>query len=120
MVQRRKRQTKVVTVAGTRASASGDLGPQEIRHIREQLGLSQVEAGELLGGGPRAFTKYEGGTIKPAAAVINILRLLDSEPGALRTRTGRKAVPIENDSTKPGEVSGRHVAALGDRKFANL
>jgi transcriptional regulator with XRE-family HTH domain len=96
------------------------LTPQKIRRIREQLGLSQVEAGEFLGGGPRAFTKYEGGTTKPAAAVMNILRLLDSDPGALNTLTGRKAVPIENDSTKPGEVTGPHVAALGERKFANL
>src|SRR5260370_19263095 len=97
-----------------------ELTPQEIRRIREQLGLSQVEAGELLGGGPRAFTKYEGGTIKPAASVMNILRLLDSDPGALKTLTGRKAVPVENDNMKPGEVTGRHVAALGERKFANL
>ena len=42
-----------------------DLAPEEIRAIRERLGLSQVEAGELLGGGPRAFTKYESGTISP-------------------------------------------------------
>jgi hypothetical protein len=31
-----------------------ELSPQEIRRIRHKLGLSQVEAGELLGGGPRA------------------------------------------------------------------
>ena len=33
--------------------------PKEIRAIRESLGLSQVEAGKVIGGGPRAFTKYE-------------------------------------------------------------
>jgi len=44
-----------------------DLTPDDIRRIRETLGLSQAEAGEILGGGPRAFTKYENGTIKPAA-----------------------------------------------------
>jgi putative zinc finger/helix-turn-helix YgiT family protein len=47
--------------------------PEEIRRIREKIGLSQVEAGELLGGGPRAFTKYESGTIKPTTAIVNIL-----------------------------------------------
>ena len=41
------------------------LEPDEIRAIREGLGLSQADAGELLGGGPRAFTKYEAGTIRP-------------------------------------------------------
>jgi DNA-binding transcriptional regulator YiaG len=119
MVQRRKRQTKVVTVAGTRASASGDLGPEEIRRIREQLGLSQVEAGELLGGGPRAFTKYEAGTIKPAASVANLMRLLDANPGVLATLTGTK-VPINNEGSRPLDVSGQHIAALTDRKLAAL
>ena len=28
------------------------LDPEEIRAIREHLGLSQAEAGELIGGGP--------------------------------------------------------------------
>jgi len=46
-----------------------DLSPDDIRRIRESLGLSQAEAGEVLGGGPRAFTKYESGTIKPAASI---------------------------------------------------
>ena len=42
-----------------------EISPDEIRATRERLGLSQVEAGELIGGGPRAFTKYEAGTVKP-------------------------------------------------------
>ena len=37
------------------------IAPDEIRNIRERLGLTQVEAGELIGGGPRAFTKYRVG-----------------------------------------------------------
>jgi len=97
-----------------------DLAPGDIRHIRVSLGLSQVEAGELLGGGPRAFTKYESGTIKPAASVANLLRLLEANPSALSTLTGRKVVPIDNDGVRPFEVTGSHVSALTDRKFANL
>ena len=57
--------------------------PEEIRSIRERLGLTQSEAGELIGGGPRAFTKYEAGTVKPSASVINLLRVLDAHPNAL-------------------------------------
>src|SRR6266853_3748428 len=97
-----------------------DLAPGDIRHIRVSLGLSQVEAGELLGRGPRAFTKYESGTIKPAASVANLLRLLEANPSALSTLTGRKVVPIDNDGVRPFEVTGSHVSALTDRKFANL
>lgn len=78
------------------------------------------EAGELLGGGPRAFTKYEGGAIKPAASTANILRMLDANPAALATLTGKKLPPIESDGSKPFEVTGQHVSALSERKLVNL
>ena len=35
-----------------------NITPEETRRIRKKLGVTQVEAGEVLGGGPRAFTKY--------------------------------------------------------------
>jgi DNA-binding transcriptional regulator YiaG len=102
------------------AGKAPDLTPDDIRRIREKVGLSQVEAGELLGGGPRAFTKYEGGSIKPAASTANILRMLDANPAALATLTGKKLPPIDSDGSKPFEVTGEHVKALSDRKLANL
>jgi putative zinc finger/helix-turn-helix YgiT family protein len=82
----------------TRDSPDEQLSPDEIRRIREGLRLTQVEAGELLGGGPRAFTKYEGGIIAPSAAIANLLRLLDAQPTGLSVLTGRKSVAIEADS----------------------
>lgn len=97
-----------------------ELKPHEIRRIREKLGLSQVEAGELLGGGPRAFTKYESGTIKPTAATANLLRLLDAKPSAIATLSGGKVAPMESDDTKLFEVTGRHIAALSPRKLVLL
>jgi transcriptional regulator with XRE-family HTH domain len=97
-----------------------ELTPPEIRRIREKIGLSQVEAGELLGGGPRAFTKYESGTIKPTAATANILRLLDANPSAIITLSGGRVAPMESDGTRPFEVTGKHIAALSPRKFVLL
>ena len=70
------------------------IAPGEIRAIRERLGLTQVEAGELLGSGPRAFTKYEAGSVKPAASVITLLRLLEAEPSMLATLQGRRSRPM--------------------------
>lgn len=99
---------------------ASELSPQDIRRIREKIGLSQVEAGELLGGGPRAFTKYENGTIKPTAATANILRLLDANPSALITLSGGKVAPIESEGTRPFEVTGKHIAALSPRKLVLL
>ncbi|ULK98505.1 type II toxin-antitoxin system MqsA family antitoxin [Bradyrhizobium sp. I71] len=97
-----------------------ELSSHDIRRIREKIGLSQVEAGELLGGGPRAFTKYENGTIKPAAATANILRLLDANPSALITLSGGKVAPIESEGARPFEVTGKHISALSPRKLVLL
>ena len=99
---------------------TNELTPQDIRRIREKVGLSQAEAGELLGGGPRAFTKYESGTIKPTTATANILRMLDAKPSSIITLSGGKVAPMESDDTKLFEVTGKHIAALSPRKFVLL
>ena len=97
------------------------IAPGEIRAIRERLGLTQVEAGELLGGGPRAFTKYEAGSVKPAASVINLLRLLEAEPSMLATLQGRRSRPMTATmEPRPFEVTGEHVTALTERTFPLL
>ena len=100
--------------------SDAELSPERIRGIRKSLGLTQVEAGELLGGGPRAFTKYEAGTTKPAAAVANLLRLLDSDPNALSKLTGRRPNPVLTRGARPYEVTGRNVSALTERDLAVL
>jgi HTH-type transcriptional regulator / antitoxin MqsA len=64
--------------------AEGLLQPEEIRRIRKKLRLTQVRAGELIGGGPRAFQKYEAGDLLPSRAVSSALMLLDHDPQALQ------------------------------------
>lgn len=96
------------------------MSPEEIRRIRERLGLSQVEAGELLGGGPRAFTKYESGTIKPAASVSNLLKLLDMNPEMLASLTGTPMRPINTQGARPFEVTAEHISVLVDRQLVSL
>jgi HTH-type transcriptional regulator/antitoxin MqsA len=66
-----------------RAEVDGLLTPQEITRIRTKLGLSQRQAGALLGGGPHAFQKYESGTDWVTRAMANLLRLLDRDPAAI-------------------------------------
>ena len=94
--------------------------PEEIRAIRESLGLSQVLAGELLGGGPRAFSKYESGSIKPAASVVNLLRLLEVDPAAIETLGGTLPKPISDFSAGPFEVTGQHIEALKEPQLPDL
>lgn len=72
-----------------KARAEGLLEPEDIRRIRKKLGLSQAAAGELIGGGPRAFQKYEAGDLLPSRAISSALMLLDNDPGSLRVLEAR-------------------------------
>ena len=75
-----------------KARNEGLLEPDEIRRIRKKLHLSQEAAGLLIGGGPRAFQKYESGDLLPSRAVSSALLLLDHDPAALSVlETHRKA-----------------------------
>lgn len=56
----------------------------EIRRIRRKLGLSQVAAARLTGGGHNAFSRYERGEAAPLPAVVNLFRLLDRHPELLK------------------------------------
>lgn len=100
-------------------SNSQEISPEEIRKIRQSLGLSQTEAGELLGGGPSAFAKYEKGSVKPSAALVKMLRFLREKPEELMAISGR-----EIQETKPGsmpfDVTSEHVSALDPRDFSAL
>lgn len=66
-----------------KAEVEGVPAPAEIRRIRRRLGLTQRRAGALLGGGERAFQKYESGDVVVSRPMANLLRLLDRDPARL-------------------------------------
>ena len=81
-------------ILGLRAAVEGTLPAAEVRRIRCRLGLSQRQAGRLLGGGPMAFHKYERGEIAVTRSVTVLLRLLDRHPelvGEVIGRVGKAA-----------------------------
>ena len=52
----------------------------EIRRIRKNLGLTQVEAGQLVGVGKVAFSRYERGETQAPGPLVKLLRLVDRHP----------------------------------------
>jgi HTH-type transcriptional regulator/antitoxin MqsA len=66
-----------------KARVEGLLEPEEIRRIRKKLHLTQEVAKLVIGGGPRAFQKYESGDLLPSRAISSALILLDHNPEAL-------------------------------------
>lgn len=51
-----------------------------VRNIRKRLKLTQEEAGRLIGGGRRAFQKYESGAMLPSDAAVGLIEILDRHP----------------------------------------
>jgi HTH-type transcriptional regulator/antitoxin MqsA len=51
-----------------------------VRQVRKRLGLTQEEAGRLIGGGRRAFQKYESGAMPPSDAAVGLIEILDRHP----------------------------------------
>ena len=66
-----------------KAQAERLLLPSEVRRVRKKLGLTQREAGLLLGGGPNAFQKYESADVLTSQAISNLLRVLAHDPSGL-------------------------------------
>jgi HTH-type transcriptional regulator / antitoxin MqsA len=93
------------------------LGPQEVTQVREKLGLSQRAAGELLGGGPRAFQKYEAGKQAVSTPMSNLLRLLANDPARLdELRDASKSRgSVRAATTKRGAAAPAKRRASGSR-----
>ncbi len=82
-----------------KAEVDGVLGPEQVAAVRERLGLSQRKAGEILGGGPRAFQKYEAGKQAVSVPMSLLLTLLANEPKRL------KELPAAAKATKRSRKS---------------
>ena len=66
-----------------KAEAENLLLPEQIKEIREGLGLTQEEAARKIGGGLRSFQRYESGDILPSRSMSNLLRVLKDDPSKL-------------------------------------
>lgn len=83
-----------------KAEADGLVTAEEVKRIRRTLGLSQREAGEVLGGGPRAFQKYESRAVMVSKPMSNLLRLLERHPKALKDLASRAGPPARGKSLR--------------------
>ena len=89
------------------------------RIIRAKLGLTQEEAGRIIGGGRRAFQKYESGTTPPSEAAVGLIEILDRHPEELETlRHLRKLSSRDNIRQPSTPVSKKGPSAKGVRSPA--
>jgi HTH-type transcriptional regulator / antitoxin MqsA len=91
-----------------KADVDGVLGPKQVAKVRESLGLSQRKAGEVLGGGPRAFQKYESGKQAVSTPMSHLLRLLKRDPARLKEIIVASSL---DEVMKPKKAAGRRKRA---------
>jgi putative zinc finger/helix-turn-helix YgiT family protein len=61
----------------------GLLFAEEIRQLRTGLGLAQEEFSLVLGGGKKAFARYETDAVRQSVAMDNLLRTVQKYPSLL-------------------------------------
>ena len=88
------RRNKRDTIA-FRKQVDGLLTGQEVRAVREKLGLSQQQAAELFGGGPVAFSKYENDEVAQSESMDRLLRLASEVPDAAIWLSAYAGVPAQ-------------------------
>ena len=95
-----------------------------VKAVRKARGLTQEEAGHIIGGGPRAFQKYESGKTPPSDAAVGLIEVLDRHPEALATlrdvRAKLKAVQPSATDAKRNSDSEIVRRARGRKPTAKL
>lgn len=79
-----------------------------VKAVRKKLRLTQEEAGRIIGGGRRAFQKYESGATPPSDAAVGLIEILDRHPEELETlrrirlhsAAGQRSVPAPAKSAR--------------------
>lgn len=69
-----------VRLCDARRLADGFITGEQIRALRERLGLSQPEAAGIFGGGANAFSKYERGEVIQSLPMDRLLRCAEAFP----------------------------------------
>jgi len=84
----------------------GLLKPDEIRAVRDKLGLSQEAFEQLIGVGPKTVGRWERGTVFQNRSTDILLRVVDRFPEVIRFLAGRHGVLIPGGSPEPASPRG--------------
>lgn len=82
----------MVCASETIRAEEGLLSPQEIKRLRNRVGLTQAQLEELLGAGLKTVVRWEKGTVIQNGATDTLLRLLRDVPEALQHLLRERAI----------------------------
>ena len=91
-----------------------------VKSVRKKLRLTQEEAGWIIGGGRRAFQKYESGATPPSEAAVGLIEILDRHPEEVETlksiRVNSSASGLSSQPVKSRQL--RRINTKRARKMA--
>lgn len=85
--------------------ASGRMNGYDIKALRKRFKISHKAAGQIFGGGPVAFCKYENHEIAPTDAMDNLLWVACRYPVVAEALAARHGVPLSVSPTAIPDVS---------------
>jgi len=77
-----------------------------ILKIRKKIGLDQKRAGQVFGGGPNAFSRYETGKSKVPTPLITLFKLIDKYPYLVNDIQGLENISFTATTTNNSESHG--------------
>lgn len=84
-----------------------------VKAVRKARGLTQEEAGRIVGGGRRAFQKYESGKTPPSEAAVGLIEVLAKHPEALATLRDVRAKMVTVTASMTGKKKTAGSKLLG-------
>jgi putative zinc finger/helix-turn-helix YgiT family protein len=95
----------------------GYLQPEEIRALRERLGLTQAQLEDALGLGRKTVARWEAGRVLQQRSLDNLLRAIDRLPQVLVFLAGQQSVDVPSivDQAEAAEPSFRLPRSLSER-----
>ena len=91
---------------------SNILDGNEIKAIRESMGLSRSQAGTIFGGGRGAFEKYESNERRPSISVNTLLLLARDEPQLIYEKMGLVSKDIRRQTPSPFHVKPNQLTVM--------
>jgi len=83
VVDRRSRRRSEAILRDAQRAIDGFLTSAEIKRIRKSFGMTQEEFSAILGGGEKAFARYETGRVLQSKPMDSLLRVLRAYPDAM-------------------------------------
>lgn len=105
-----------------RKEVDGLLPGSYVREYRMRRGLTVQDAGNILGGGPVAFSKYESDDVCQSQAMDNLLRVVNAVPGAYEYLVELKASDrsLELDENQWKKISRKINAPFAEKTISRL